>query len=159
MITSGLLIICLVASFFWRLEWADSMQWPRFWTAPGGLLFCPTVLADIRAGAWPEPGWHLRRCRPSPGVWVPKYATQWLGTIAVIPFWVPLLGTLALTFFAARRHPNGGQATNCTQCGYNLTGNTSGHCPECGTGIERPAHIHASTSATESSSAADGVDV
>ena len=27
---------------------------------------------------------------------------------------------------------------HCTKCGYNLTGNVSGVCPECGTRIESP---------------------
>lgn len=27
----------------------------------------------------------------------------------------------------------------CTKCGYNLTGNVSGRCPECGTAIEGPS--------------------
>ena len=29
----------------------------------------------------------------------------------------------------------------CKQCGYNLTGNTSGLCPECGASIERKTDI------------------
>ena len=31
-------------------------------------------------------------------------------------------------------HPLG----HCQQCGYNLTGNVSGVCPECGTEVEKP---------------------
>jgi hypothetical protein len=34
-----------------------------------------------------------------------------------------------------RRRPRKGP---CVKCGYNLTGNESGICPECGTRIERP---------------------
>ena len=36
---------------------------------------------------------------------------------------------------AFRRRPKAGY---CAQCGYNLTGNTSGRCPECGVAV--PAH-------------------
>jgi hypothetical protein len=31
----------------------------------------------------------------------------------------------------------------CVQCGYSLTGNTSGICPECGTSIVKPEAEHA----------------
>jgi hypothetical protein len=48
------------------------------------------------------------------------------------PFWVPLLivalPTVALFWLDRRRIPS-----HCCQgCGYDLTGNTSGACPECG---------------------------
>ena len=32
-----------------------------------------------------------------------------------------------------RRYPNG----SCQSCGYNLTGNESGKCPECGTNVDQ----------------------
>ena len=52
-----------------------------------------------------------------------------------LPFWVPWLVAMAVSLGAksmlARRRP-----TNlCAECGYNLTGNVSGRCPECGTSI------------------------
>lgn len=49
-----------------------------------------------------------------------------------VPFWVPYLGTLAivsLLYWISRRRPAG----QCQECSYDLTGNTSGVCPECGT--------------------------
>ncbi len=51
-----------------------------------------------------------------------------------IPLWmleVPLLAALGLIWMRRRRSKRNG----CQQCGYNLTGNTSGICPECGTAI------------------------
>ena len=47
------------------------------------------------------------------------------------PIWIlpaSLAGATLLTWLLARRHPPG----HCVQCGYNLTGNVSGRCPECG---------------------------
>ena len=32
---------------------------------------------------------------------------------------------------------NGAPSTRCQKCGYNLTGNVSGVCPECGTSIQK----------------------
>jgi hypothetical protein len=55
-----------------------------------------------------------------------------------IPFWLVLLLTGAPTaylFWFDRRHP-----PHCCQgCGYDLTGNTSGACPECGQPINPAA--------------------
>ena len=51
--------------------------------------------------------------------------------------WVLLLSmlpVLRVVLYAIRRRPVPG---GCTICGYNLTGNTSGVCPECGTRIAR----------------------
>jgi predicted amidophosphoribosyltransferase len=44
-----------------------------------------------------------------------------------------LLLTVILWFADRRRIPPG----HCQKCGYDLTGNVSGICPECGTPVER----------------------
>ncbi len=49
----------------------------------------------------------------------------------VVPLWLPasaLLSLGAYLWFAGRQHRPG-----YCRCGYDLTGNTSGRCPECGT--------------------------
>ena len=51
------------------------------------------------------------------------------------PFWGPFVAFAVPTAILwwidhARRVPPG----HCRQCGYNLTGNVSGRCPECGAG-------------------------
>jgi hypothetical protein len=50
-----------------------------------------------------------------------------------IPLWILLaliaLPTAGLWYIDRRRCPPG----FCRHCGYNLTGNVSGRCPECGT--------------------------
>ena len=53
---------------------------------------------------------------------------------AFVPCWVPFLfvvfPTAILWYLDRRRIPPG----HCRNCGYDLTGNTSGRCPECGRG-------------------------
>lgn len=53
-----------------------------------------------------------------------------------IPLWLSFLIVMIPTAFLwlsdRRRYPAG----HCTKCGYNLTGNVSGRCPECGTTID-----------------------
>ncbi len=52
-----------------------------------------------------------------------------------IPLWLPLLLS-ALTVFWARRGARPRNTTAaCRTCGYDLTGNLSGRCPECGTPV------------------------
>jgi hypothetical protein len=59
-------------------------------------------------------------------------------TVACTPTWVPLVmiatPTLLLWIPRLRRRPPRG---HCQACGYDLTGNVSGRCPECGTPVER----------------------
>ena len=55
-----------------------------------------------------------------------------------LPLWIPLLLIGAPTVILwrnDRRYPPG----HCRKCGYNLTGNVSGICPECGTPIQANA--------------------
>lgn len=44
---------------------------------------------------------------------------------------------LTLSALAWRRKPS--QAGFCAKCGYNLTANVSGTCPECGTPVTQKA--------------------
>ncbi|MBN2562781.1 MAG: hypothetical protein JXQ75_17800 [Phycisphaerae bacterium] len=46
-----------------------------------------------------------------------------------------LLGTVLATSFLLWRDRSRPSPGRCQECGYDLTGNTSGICPECGTPI------------------------
>ena len=57
---------------------------------------------------------------------------RFIGTVYGLPLWMPvvLLGLVAGVFWLAdSRHKRPGHC----RCGYDLTGNVSGRCPECGT--------------------------
>jgi hypothetical protein len=57
----------------------------------------------------------------------------------VVPLWLSLAAALVLTsvLWLADRRPAPG---HCQHCGYDLTGNVSGRCPECGEATnEEPA--------------------
>jgi hypothetical protein len=56
-----------------------------------------------------------------------------LSRMLYVPLWLPLIvlaiPTAILWWLDRRRRLPG----HCRRCGYNLTGNVSGRCPECGT--------------------------
>ena len=55
-----------------------------------------------------------------------------------VPLWVflALFGVpTCVAWWKSRRYPPGG----CQACGYDLTGNVSGTCPECGTAVDADA--------------------
>jgi hypothetical protein len=49
-----------------------------------------------------------------------------------LPLWLPLLIVALPTAFMFYRDRNRIPPGHCSTCGYNLTGNVSGVCPECG---------------------------
>lgn len=58
--------------------------------------------------------------------------------VLIVPGWTLLLATASLPFMGLRmRHRQRGlqEAKRCKACGYNLTANTSGVCPECGSPV------------------------
>lgn len=61
----------------------------------------------------------------------------------IIDYWVPIpiLATIpALWLFAATRRRLRKNLNHCERCDYDLTGNESGVCPECGTAIPQVVH-------------------
>ena len=60
--------------------------------------------------------------------------TQPTGPVSVltIPLWMPFVVNAALTLWFWRLDRRRILLGHCQTCGYNLTGNVSGRCPECG---------------------------
>ena len=102
-----------------------------------------------------QPGWKWSRNFYTPAQW-PSQLPLWIsiksdttgpargvdGAIGwytiwrvVVPLWIPFAVVLVPTAFLwwrdRRRIPLG----HCQHCGYDLTGNVSGRCPECGRAI------------------------
>jgi hypothetical protein len=55
---------------------------------------------------------------------------------SVIPFILLLVTYLVARFVYSKLRWRRINATDCSSCGYNLTGNVSGICPECGLRIQ-----------------------
>ena len=75
----------------------------------------------------------------------PRYEVQTGGGARslTIPLWIPIVALLSVAALLVYRDRTRRQPGHCRQCGYNLTGNTTGRCPECGTVVQgagqRPA--------------------
>ncbi len=81
--------------------------------------------------------WAAADHKAAYGMFLPEVQRQ-NGILTVgVPLWIPFVCVAALTaiFFVKdrRRIPPG----HCPACGYNLTGNVSGRCPECGAECRR----------------------
>lgn len=73
-------------------------------------------------------------------------------TTASVPYWAVFatsLAALAVAIIRARQRLLRAQAGGCHQCGYDLTANVSGTCPECGTPIEDAIDINDATTSTD----------
>jgi hypothetical protein len=109
---------------------ARNEQWMR-WLRTTEQVDAPTMWEFI-AGQW---SWINQKYAPSS-------ANEFV-TVAIVPAWVPLVVSLlsplcwGIRRIRMRSHIAKGL---CPACHYNLTGNTSGVCPECGRAIA-PAHI------------------
>lgn len=65
--------------------------------------------------------------------WTPSFVSRpGSGWFADIPLWIPFV-TCCTIAAVVHRHVRKPKPGTCAKCGYNLTGNTSGACPECGT--------------------------
>ena len=92
------------------------------------------VFADLIAPAGGWSAWSTGPVSQDFHLWTAKWQFTGL-TIRSYPAWMFLLAALIPTMLAWRRlrRPLPG---HCRKCGYNLTGNVTGKCSECGTEID-----------------------
>ena len=92
-----------------------------------GKLAASTTRVNPAPVSWttidPRIAWDLR-------LWVALMPSLW--NFVSIPLWMPAVTFATLAWFTrSRAKPRG----CCGKCGYNLTGNVSGKCPECGIAV------------------------
>ena len=141
LVSSLFILVALLAALRWESFWV----WYRAKDATGGRP--PWMSLDLLSGCFrwqyrasPTPvvdlyvRWIIGGPASSP-IWLPAHnATSSGWTAYSLPLWIPLLliaFPTAIIWWRDRRIPPG----HCQHCGYSLTGNTSGVCPECGTAI------------------------
>ena len=109
------------------------------WTFRLGVAVCVLIVVATVLNSWQgyyfpvSGGWCVGfTFRSWPAIWKP-----WPGvTLLNLPTWMPLLAAMIPTVLAwrklRRKYPPG----HCRKCGYDLTGNVTGVCSECGDSIE-----------------------
>ncbi len=70
--------------------------------------------------------WQIERLPDFSGLAVVRTARAW------VPLWIPFLIIAIPTVYLIYRDRRRFRPGHCEECGYNLTGNVSGTCPECG---------------------------
>lgn len=68
-----------------------------------------------------------------PTVWLPRLSrTPGFGRMLLVPLWIPFVLTGLPAAYLLWRNRRSIPPNHCCTCGYDLTGNVSGVCPECG---------------------------
>ena len=135
--TSALLAVAYVLSIWWSFAWsvAHDPGPPHRWTytvnVTCGRIDFNHVVGNIDPDLLP---FHVSRYSGSFSWWFNRLGARMKGSrfsCLSIPLWAPLLLVgipTAIAWRRDRRPPPG----HCQICGYDLTGNVSGICPECG---------------------------
>ncbi len=148
----GGLIACLLILVTFCFSVIGEVVWARWWTSSGGPYREIYLIVD---GGIVSPGFlesqtiqktsggtfYVRSRDGKCGMgrlmwWHPPYLHTagfgWDNRRVAIPLWVPFVPCLILTAVLWLRRGRVGSGF-CRRCGYDLTGNISGRCPECGT--------------------------
>jgi hypothetical protein len=143
----ALIVFAFVASAFWLvgLQWqTQRYRYYGLWTYLGCLyVFRHSPSGDLHGLSW-LPVWKLP---PDEGGytltdfgWLPRIADNTPSITGLfLPLWIPFIVLLIPTLLLWWRDRWKPRPGFCRQCDYDLTGNVSGRCPECGLEIAKPA--------------------
>jgi len=134
MVAIAMLLVCVVSAR-WGVLWIrhGSNTWAEIdvgavlvgWVTQSA-AFAPSSIQLLHHDGWGWSGWKPRIESITSG-----------GGIVSIPIWIPAILLAGLSLWLGQSR---GQSHSplCRTCGYNLTGNVSGICPECGRPIPPP---------------------
>jgi hypothetical protein len=137
-----LIVAALASSVWYGLEFSWNPKRPA-----QGIRAVYVESGEVGFTQAMAPWWHNGRAqgwRLSPrqslrkllyhSVWVPSIERlDPFGLMVRLPLWLPLCALLVPTLLLWRRDRRRPRPGFCRQCDYDLTGNVSGICPECGT--------------------------
>jgi len=133
-------VVCVVILTMWL---TSALRPTLFRTPFGGVAWYHGAVMFLE-GATNDYG-YLEESRLPPNLAGPPKWHETLGLSALpqslrlfgklmilMPLWLPFLGAAVPTAILWHRDRRTVEPGCCQRCGYNLTGNTSGICPECG---------------------------
>lgn len=124
----------LVTSYLFEYGYTTN----RVAIAFGEASFCFSLMPS--GDTWDQLGWYGVRYEDEELSlrWKPWFGSNSPWPIAIVlPLWIPTLLSCVAAFYFHRKARVPGPG-HCLKCGYNLTGNESGICPECGTSYKLP---------------------
>ena len=135
------LVACVTIAGLWGMAarwqvYVDAGRWEFAMVA--GRIGCSHVMFDVGSGTRSILGYE-------PETWKDRFGLSWpesgpwsSGThywSLEVPLWWLFLIAGIPSAYAWYRDRQSWAPGHCSKCGYNLTGNVSGRCPECGNAI------------------------
>ena len=119
--------------------------------AAGALTFAPLIWLDVliqksQVSDLAESAIKVYAYSTCHAPWFVHQLTGWprnasdVGTLAINAVYYAAMFLLFRRVKRWRQRRNLGDGPHCPHCFYNLTGNASGVCPECGEQVSEPAH-------------------
>jgi hypothetical protein len=129
-------LLCIVIAALWvrshfatdyLVVWRDSAAWCYIRTVHGNLQI-------VAEPVWAT--WNGSQIFTLPAIGTTYLSMKSYTTSLTVPLWLMLAILVGrMYFWATRKLPP--DPRFCPSCAYNLTGNTSGICPECGTPVPK----------------------
>ncbi len=136
LVTGAGLAVMMFGSTWWEVK--RQSEQVKFTILDGGLAWAWTIGDEVGQPRYDgfDMGWFVRRSdRTRLRLWfryrLYNWGSRYWHYSLFIPLWVPILTIAIPTVWLwrrDRRHPPG----HCRNCGYDLTGNVTGVCSECG---------------------------
>lgn len=146
------LACCVLVAFGWCLSFFVNIRWTNrvrtagvglsygaggvHWRNTHGILFGGIATVTDPPGfsaCAVTAGWDDRFAGLREFGLMPRLVQDFPQQVLVIPLWIPFIAMGIPTALLWRRDRRRPLAGHCVDCKYNLKGNVSGVCPECGT--------------------------
>jgi hypothetical protein len=120
------------------VAWEEGCIFVNWWRGSGFIGAISEQCHAARFRNIAESHYQGKSIRRRLGLKLPSYhysrSADFCYCLVAVPTWIPGLFLMALlTLILWRRRTPAG---HCLKCGYDLTGNVSGRCPECGSAVD-----------------------